>query len=86
MLQDIIEGHTAVIKGENMPDAGILESFKSTLKRAQSLGLDISVLGRRKKLSKENTNQCRSQRHSIIEGVRQAPWKISSLQVIVSRK
>ena len=34
----------AIIKGENIPEAGIPESFKVLLKELQSLGLDVRVL------------------------------------------
>ena len=40
-----VKTYEAVIKGENIPDAGVPESFKVLLKELQSLGLDISVLG-----------------------------------------
>ena len=34
----------AIVKGENVPPAGIPESFKVLIKELQSLGLDIKVL------------------------------------------
>ena len=34
----------AIIKGENIPEPGIPESFKVLLKELQSLGLDVRVL------------------------------------------
>ena len=34
----------AVVKGENVPDPGIPESFKVLVKELQSIGLDIKVL------------------------------------------
>ena len=34
----------AIIKGENIPEAGIPESFKVLVKELQSLGLDVKVL------------------------------------------
>ena len=36
--------YEAIIKGENIPDAGIPESFKVLLKELQALGLDVRVL------------------------------------------
>ncbi len=37
--------HTkAIIKGDNIPEPGIPESFKVLLKELQSLGLDVRVL------------------------------------------
>ena len=39
-----VKTYEAIIKGENIPDAGIPESFKVLLKELQSLGLDVRVL------------------------------------------
>ena len=36
--------YEAIIKGENIPEPGIPESFKVLLKELQSLGLDVRVL------------------------------------------
>ena len=65
-----VKTYEAVIKGENIPDAGIPESFKVLLKELQSLGLDISVLGEdgREVELKENTEYSDLSIHSIIEG------------------
>ena len=65
-----VKTYEAVIKGENIPDAGIPESFKVLLKELQSLGLDISVLGEdgREVELKENTEYADLSIHSIIEG------------------
>lgn len=65
-----VKTYEAVIKGENIPDAGIPESFKVLLKEFQSLGLDISVLGEdgREVELKENTEYADLSIHSIIEG------------------
>ena len=35
---------SAIIKGDNIPEPGIPESFKVLLKELQSLGLDVKVL------------------------------------------
>lgn len=65
-----VKTYEAVIKGENIPDAGIPESFKVLLKELQSLGLDISVLGENGEEVelKENTEYADLSIHSIIEG------------------
>ena len=65
-----VKTYEAVIKGENIPDAGIPESFKVLLKELQSVGLDISVLGEdgREVELKENTEYADLSIHSIIEG------------------
>ncbi len=39
-----VKTYEAIIKGENIPDPGIPESFKVLLKELQSLGLDVKVL------------------------------------------
>jgi DNA-directed RNA polymerase subunit beta len=39
-----VKTYEAIIKGENIPQAGIPESFKVLLKELQSLGLDVRVL------------------------------------------
>ena len=36
--------YEAIIKGDNIPEPGIPESFKVLLKELQSLGLDVRVL------------------------------------------
>ena len=36
--------YEAIIKGDNIPESGIPESFKVLLKELQSLGLDVRVL------------------------------------------
>ncbi|MBS7303792.1 MAG: DNA-directed RNA polymerase subunit beta, partial [Lachnospiraceae bacterium] len=39
-----VKTYEAIIKGDNIPEPGIPESFKVLLKELQSLGLDIKVL------------------------------------------
>ncbi len=39
-----VKTYEAIIKGENIPEAGIPESFKVLLKELQALGLDVQVL------------------------------------------
>ncbi len=39
-----VKTYESIIKGENIPEAGIPESFKVLLKELQSLGLDVKVL------------------------------------------
>ncbi len=39
-----VKTYEAIIKGDNIPEPGIPESFKVLLKELQSLGLDVSVL------------------------------------------
>jgi DNA-directed RNA polymerase subunit beta len=39
-----VKTYEAIIKGQNIPSAGIPESFKVLIKELQSLGLDVRVL------------------------------------------
>ena len=39
-----VKTYEAIVKGENIPDPGIPESFKVLIKELQSLALDIKVL------------------------------------------
>ena len=39
-----VKTYEAIIKGENIPESGIPESFKVLLKELQALGLDVQVL------------------------------------------
>jgi DNA-directed RNA polymerase subunit beta len=39
-----VKTYEAIIKGDNIPESGIPESFKVLLKELQSLGLDVKVL------------------------------------------
>ena len=39
-----VKTYEAIIKGDNIPEPGIPESFKVLLKELQSLGLDVDVL------------------------------------------
>ena len=39
-----VKTYEAIIKGENIPEPGIPESFKVLIKELQSLGLDVKVL------------------------------------------
>ena len=39
-----VKTYEAIVKGENVPDPGIPESFKVLVKELQSIGLDIKVL------------------------------------------
>jgi DNA-directed RNA polymerase subunit beta len=39
-----VKTYEAIVKGENIPEPGVPESFKVLLKELQSLGLDVKVL------------------------------------------
>ncbi|MDD3140508.1 MAG: DNA-directed RNA polymerase subunit beta, partial [Lachnospiraceae bacterium] len=67
-----VKTYEAIIKGENIPEPGIPESFKVLLKELQSLGLDVKVL--REDQTEvdiiENIDYGETDLHSIIEGDR----------------
>jgi len=67
-----VKTYEAIIKGQNVPAAGIPESFKVLLKELQSLGLDMKVLdekGNEVEL-KENVEYGDTDYRSIMEGDR----------------
>ena len=39
-----VKTYEAIVKGQNVPQPGIPESFKVLIKELQSLGLDVKVL------------------------------------------
>ena len=67
-----VKTYEAIIKGENIPEPGIPESFKVLLKELQSLGLDVKVLkddGNEVEIT-ETIDYGETDLHSIIEGDR----------------
>ena len=67
-----VKTYEAIIKGENIPEPGIPESFKVLLKELQSLGLDVRVLrddGTEVEMT-ENIDYSDMDLRSIIEGDR----------------
>ncbi|MBR5368967.1 MAG: DNA-directed RNA polymerase subunit beta [Lachnospiraceae bacterium] len=67
-----VKTYEAIIKGQNVPAAGIPESFKVLLKELQSLGLDMKVLdenGSEVEL-KENVDYGETDYRSVMEGDR----------------
>jgi DNA-directed RNA polymerase subunit beta len=40
-----VKAYEAIVKGENIPEPGIPESFKVLVKEMQSLALDVEILG-----------------------------------------
>ncbi len=71
-----VKTYEAIIKGDNIPEAGIPESFKVLLKELQSLGLDVKVLkndgngGTTEVEIAETVDYGETDLHSIIEGDR----------------
>ena len=39
-----VKTYEAIVKGENVPEPGVPESFKVLMKELQSLGLDVKIL------------------------------------------
>ncbi len=71
-----VKTYEAIIKGDNIPEAGTPESFKVLLKELQSLGLDVKVLkndpdgGCSEVEIMETVDYGETDLHSIIEGDR----------------
>ncbi|HIX58573.1 MAG TPA: DNA-directed RNA polymerase subunit beta [Candidatus Blautia gallistercoris] len=65
-----VKTYEAIIKGDNIPEPGIPESFKVLLKELQSLGLDVRVLREDQTEVEimENIDYGETDLHSIIEG------------------
>ena len=57
-----VKTYEAIVKGENIPEAGIPESFKVLIKEMQSLCLDIKVLG-------ENNEEIEIREDSDTDGI-----------------
>jgi len=76
-----VKTYEAIIKGENIPEPGVPESFKVLLKELQSLGLDVRVLrddGTEVEMT-ENIEYSDMDLRSIIEGDRNYGNKEESL-------
>ena len=67
-----VKTYEAIIKGENIPEPGIPESFKVLLKELQSLGLDVRVLDENNEEVQimESVNYGDTNLNHIIEGDR----------------
>ena len=67
-----VKTYEAIIKGDNIPEPGIPESFKVLLKELQSLGLDVRVLNEDQTEVEimESVDYGDTDLHSIIEGDR----------------
>jgi DNA-directed RNA polymerase subunit beta len=65
-----VKTYEAIIKGDNIPEPGIPESFKVLLKELQSLCLDVRVIGedQREVEIMETIDYGETDLHSIIEG------------------
>ena len=68
-----VKTYEAIIKGDNIPESGIPESFKVLLKELQSLGLDIQVLredGEEVDISETAVDYGETDMRAVIEGNR----------------
>ena len=74
-----VKTYEAIIKGDNIPESGIPESFKVLLKELQSLGLDVRVLRADNTEVEigETIDYGETDLHSIIEGDRRYESKES---------
>ncbi len=68
-----VKTYEAIIKGDNIPESGIPESFKVLLKELQSLGLDVRVLNEdREEIEIMETSEYgNTDLNSVIQGDRQ---------------
>ena len=44
-----VKTYEAIVKGENVPEPGVPESFKVLIKELQSLGMDVKILSDRRR-------------------------------------
>ena len=67
-----VKTYEAIIKGENIPKAGVPESFKVLIKELQSLAMDIQVLDEKGNVVelKENLDDTDMNLHRLLEGDR----------------
>ncbi len=66
-----VKTYEAIVKGENVPDPGIPESFKVLVKELQSIGLDIKVLN-----EEEEEISLRDSDEDIVETAREVDMDI----------
>ena len=78
-----VKTYEAIIKGENIPEPGVPESFKVLLKEMQSLGLDVQVLrddGTEVEMN-ENIDYGDTELRAMLEGERRFEEKESYAQL-----
>jgi DNA-directed RNA polymerase subunit beta len=64
-----VKTYEAIVKGENIPEPGVPESFKVLIKELQSLALDVKVLTEDEELEiKESVDEDISDLNVILEG------------------
>ena len=51
-----VKTYEAIVKGENVPEPGVPESFKVLIKELQSLCLDIKVLSEEQRGDRDSAN------------------------------
>jgi DNA-directed RNA polymerase subunit beta len=64
-----VKAYESIVKGENIPEPGVPESFKVLIKELQSLSLDVKVLGTSEEELeiKESTEEENSELDSMLE-------------------
>jgi DNA-directed RNA polymerase subunit beta len=72
-----VKTYEAIVKGENIPEPGIPESFKVLLKELQSLALDVRVL---------NENNTELEIKESVEEVVDVPVNIEGLEDVVAKE
>ncbi|MCL2670872.1 MAG: DNA-directed RNA polymerase subunit beta [Clostridiales bacterium] len=71
-----VKTYEAIVKGENVPPAGVPESFKVLIKELQSLGLDIKVLSEAREeivIGEDDEDDVRSTNLDVIADTVDAP-------------
>ena len=64
-----VKTYEAIVKGENVPEPGVPESFKVLIKELQSLGMDVKILSEDKQeiLMKELDDDDDSPNHDKLQ-------------------
>ncbi|WP_350343801.1 DNA-directed RNA polymerase subunit beta [Proteinivorax tanatarense] len=69
-----VKTYEAIVKGENIPEPGVPESFKVLIKELQSLGMDVKVLGNEEEVEiKEGEDEEPVELDVNIEGSEDSP-------------
>jgi len=76
-----VKTYEAIVKGENVPEPGVPESFKVLIKELQSLGLDIKVLS-----ENDEEIEIRENDEDISETAKELELDIHSAEVLDKRE
>ena len=68
-----VKTYEAIVKGENVPEPGVPESFKVLIKELQSLGMDVKMLNSDEE--EIDMREIRGRRYPISKQIRIWKWK-----------